>query len=142
VSNSGSSATTTLLTFTKPVEGQEEKFDEWYETIHVPQILQLPMVASAQRFKIRAIGLDEADRGEVSVGGSQVSHGWLAIYEVTGDPKVAVKTMIEKCADGTVYLDPSFDAEATVTLMAVPRSERKTEADVTVPENVPYFPES
>ena len=41
-----------FLVFTNPVKGKEREFNEWYDTVHVPEVLGIPGVLSAQRFDV------------------------------------------------------------------------------------------
>ncbi|MED5546913.1 MAG: hypothetical protein VYD90_16875 [Pseudomonadota bacterium] len=42
--------THTFLVFTRARPGQEKAFDDWYTNIHLPQVVAVPGVISAQRF--------------------------------------------------------------------------------------------
>ena len=42
-----------LVAFSKPVEGCEAAYNDWYNNIHMPEVLNVPGFASAQRFKVR-----------------------------------------------------------------------------------------
>ena len=39
------------LVFTNPVQGREEEFEHWYTHTHVPDLLRVPGIKSAQRFR-------------------------------------------------------------------------------------------
>ncbi|NRG41036.1 hypothetical protein HRK28_08875 [Rathayibacter sp. VKM Ac-2835] len=41
-----------ILGFAEPVEGREAEFEEWYSTVHIPELLQLPGFVSAQRYEV------------------------------------------------------------------------------------------
>jgi len=41
----------TYLVLTNPVPGREEEFNRWYTEQHVPDVLRIPGVVSAQRFR-------------------------------------------------------------------------------------------
>lgn len=52
--------TATLLVFSDAVRGQESEYNDWYDDIHIPDVLRLPGVVSARRFRLSAEQLDPA----------------------------------------------------------------------------------
>jgi hypothetical protein len=42
-----------LIAFTNPVEGQEDAYHDWYDTTHISEILSVPGILNARRFKIK-----------------------------------------------------------------------------------------
>ena len=67
-----------LVVLTNPVPGKENEFNEWYSNIHIQEICQLSGFKSAQRFKL----------GDAQLG-PDGAQGYLAIYEIEGDPAAA-----------------------------------------------------
>jgi len=63
-----------LLAFTDPVEGEEESYNSWYNETHIPEILSVPGIISARRFRTKI----------VNVGGAP-AWKYIAIYEVETD---------------------------------------------------------
>lgn len=59
-----------LLALVNAVEGREDEFEEWYSTVHIPEILELPGFVSAQRYVIS----EEAAAG----------FRYATVYEVEG----------------------------------------------------------
>ena len=41
-----------LVVFTNAVDGQHEEFNDWYDRIHIPDLLKIPEIKSAQRFRL------------------------------------------------------------------------------------------
>jgi hypothetical protein len=41
-----------LVVFTNAVEGQDEEFNDWYDRVHIPDLLNIPEIKSAQRFRL------------------------------------------------------------------------------------------
>ena len=41
-----------LVVFTNAVEGQDDEFNRWYDEIHIPDLLKIPEIRSAQRFRL------------------------------------------------------------------------------------------
>jgi len=38
------------VVFSNPVEGKEDEFNEWYDNVHVPELLAVPGMVSATRY--------------------------------------------------------------------------------------------
>lgn len=43
-----------MIALTKPVEGREEEYHQWYQNHHLPEVCALPGVTGAQRYKLAA----------------------------------------------------------------------------------------
>lgn len=41
-----------LLGFTKPAEGREDEYNQWYSETHLPDLLKIPGIVTAQRFRL------------------------------------------------------------------------------------------
>jgi hypothetical protein len=115
-------ANTTLLVYTNPVKGQDDAFNDWYDNTHIPQILGLPMVVSAQRFKLQPTNVDGTEAGSLVDTSAALPHAYLAVYVVTGDPTVAVQAITDGCIDGSITLHESFDVTGSLSIIAAPLS--------------------
>lgn len=81
---------------TECVPGQEKVFNEWYDQVHVPDVLAVPGFVRAQRFETVG-GL----RGEMP------DRRFLAIYEFEADdPAVAMAEL--RTAMRSMHIDPSL----------------------------------
>lgn len=105
-----------MVSLTAPVAGREDEFNDWYETVHMPEILGFPGVKSAQRYRARnkimgpqdwpylcvySIETDDMDGllkefGEAAVSGrmsrseaSDRSVGYSVIFEAMGEERFA-----------------------------------------------------
>ena len=67
-----------LVVFTNPVPGREDEYDTWYNEVHLGDVLAVPGVVAAQRFKLRAPVMGELPTGN------------LALYEIDADDPDAV----------------------------------------------------
>lgn len=84
----------------KPGEGQEQAFNEWYDKIHIPDLVAAPGVVAARRFKVL-----------------QTNTQWpyVATYEIETDD-------LTKTLEGmsrTRPFDPSFDRENSANIIAI-----------------------
>ena len=41
-----------MVVMTNPVEGREAEYNDWYESRHLPDVLQIPGIVSAERFEL------------------------------------------------------------------------------------------
>lgn len=84
-----------LMVFTNPVEGQEDEFNDWYTNQHLPDLLKVPGVVSAERWGMRPGG----------------AFGWryIAIYELeTEDPEGVVAELRKRTASGEIFMSPAL----------------------------------
>lgn len=93
-----------LIALTTPVAGKEGQYHDWYQNVHLPEILSLPGGVSAQRFKLVAkmIGADE--------------NQYLAIYDFEcDDPGVTLGAMGEAAGSGKLTQTDASDMGTTYT---------------------------
>jgi hypothetical protein len=69
-----------LTLFSDAVPGEEDRFNDWYDNQHLHDVLKVPGMISAQRFRLATGG--SADRP---------AHGYLAVYEIEADNIAAVQ---------------------------------------------------
>lgn len=91
-----------------PVAGREQEFNDWYTSRHLPEMLTVPGFASAQRFAASPILRSPAS--------SPCRYSCLAIYEVTGDPRLAFDALDRARAAGTVTRSPAISADLAAYL--------------------------
>ncbi len=85
-----------LVVFTNPVEGQEQEFNDWYDQVHLPDLVKVTGVTSAQRF--------EADSAPEGAPGA-----YLTLYELDTDPEAVAKEMTERVMSGEFTMSPAID---------------------------------
>lgn len=72
---------------------QEQAFNDWYDHVHVPDLLKVPGVSGARRFRVAsAQATEDAEHSD---------HVYLAIYELDGDLEVVADEIPRRAADGT-----------------------------------------
>jgi hypothetical protein len=89
-----------LVVFTNAVEGREEEFDRWYDDVHIADLLKIPGIVSAQRFR-----LSDTQR-------TRPPYPWkyLALYEIETDDLNKITAALKERA-GTPLM-PLTDALA------------------------------
>ena len=40
------------IVFSNPAEGKDDEFNDWYDNVHIPDLLAIPGMLSAQRYKL------------------------------------------------------------------------------------------
>jgi len=87
---------TLYVVFGNPVTPEREaEFNEWYEGTHIPDVLKLPGVLSAQRYKVSP--LDGAP------GAPKFSY--MTVYEIEGDPNEVMASIGAGIGSGDVRMD-------------------------------------
>jgi hypothetical protein len=71
-----------MLVFTNAVEGRDDEYNEWYDGVHLTEVLALPEFVGATRHKL----------ADAQMFPDQ-SHGYLAIYEYKGDAADAIAAL-------------------------------------------------
>jgi hypothetical protein len=91
------------LVFTSPAPGQEDAFNQWYDAVHIPEVLQMPGFVSGQRFRL---------------AGPETSTGprYLAVYQIESDDIDATLATIKDMAPGRTK-SPAIDTSVSVVRM-------------------------
>jgi hypothetical protein len=71
-----------MLVFTNAVEGRDDEFNEWYDNVHLAEVVSLPGFVAATRHEL-------ADAQMFP----EQSHRYLAIYEYKGDAADALAAL-------------------------------------------------
>ncbi len=77
----------TFVVLTQPVEGREDDYNAWYNDIHLPDLVKMPCVKSAQRYKL--VTSDKLPG---------FSHPYMAMYQIETDDIEAVDAAIRAAA--------------------------------------------
>lgn len=101
---------------TNPAEGRDAEFNDWYDKVHIPDVLKVPGFVAAQRFKLAK---DDSARG--------AKHQYLAIYEIETDDLAAVKAALQEASRTKMKMSTASDSNAKMRYYAPigPRVTRK-----------------
>lgn len=91
------------MVFSNPLPGRDDEFNEWYDNVHVPQLLAVPGMLSAQRYALRDTEMYRAP------GGSIPEHRYAIIYEMAGDIDAIMQRIREEVAAGHIVMHDSLD---------------------------------
>lgn len=91
-----------FLAFSNAAEGaNHDDFNQWYDDVHAKEVLALPGVKSARRFKL-------AD-SQIMPGDDANGRQYLALYEVEVDDWADfAKSMQDAFADGSITINPEL----------------------------------
>ena len=80
---------------------RDAEFNEWYDQTHIPEVLAVPGIISAQRFKHHQLDRD---------AGKPVRYSYVTIYEIEGDPNEVMGKIGAGLASGAIRMDDApFD---------------------------------
>ena len=87
-----------MLILSRPVAGRDVQFNEWYQAVHLPQMLALKGFTSAQRFRLaKSMGQREAPP-------------YAAIYEIeTEDLDGVLQDLYREALEGRLLIDEALD---------------------------------
>lgn len=110
---------------TNAVEDRESEFNEWYDSQHLGDVLQVPGIIAAQRFRLADLRTPQAGEYE-----------YLAIYEIETDDLNEVPAAIaDALKSGRMPTSPALDRTKFSMLFFEPITEKVTDSSsVDAPE--------
>lgn len=112
----------TFVVLTNPTPGLEADFNTWYDEVHLPEVLAVDGIVSAQRFRLsrsQMPGVDET-----------VTHTYLTLYEIEGDADEVFAALQADLDAGRIVLPDLFDVPGLRNWLYQAITERVTGADV------------
>ena len=92
-----------MLVFTNALDGWDEEFNRWYDEIHLPEVLTLPVFSGAERFRLADAQMFAGQRFR-----------YLAIYEYRGTAAAALEALMG--AAGGFRMTDAMSPEVHVSL--------------------------
>ena len=94
-----------LVVMSKPEPGREAEYNDWYQNIHLQQLLEIEGVRSAQRLRLK----EALSIGEV--------FPYLAIYEIeTDDPARLLNEIRSRAETGKLDISDALSADVSAAL--------------------------
>jgi hypothetical protein len=93
-----------IIVFSDATSGRDDDYNEWYDSTHINDVLAIPGVTGAQRFRL----------GSVDGGPPAPSQKYLAIYEFEGDPASFLKELGVRAGDGRMVMTDAIDPTTSV----------------------------
>nr|WP_234814525.1 MULTISPECIES: hypothetical protein [Mycobacteriaceae] len=117
-----SMASNLFVVLTNPIEGEDTAFNKWYDTQHLPEVLDVPGVVAAQRYDIAELTVP--DDQDLPAQLPPATHRYMVIYELDGEPESVMAEFLKRVMAGTLTLGEWLDL-STVSLTGwTPRGER------------------
>ncbi len=91
------------VVFSNPVAGKEDEFNQWYDTVHIPELLTVPGMLSATRYALHEAAIYHVQGGVVP------DHTYMCIYEIEGDVDAIMGKIRQAVADGRIHMSDSLD---------------------------------
>ena len=106
-----------MAVYSNAVEGREDEYNQWYNDIHLGEVLEVPGFVAAQRFSVT---------GD-PVRGDSPAHKYLAIYELETDDPGACLTALNGAVANGMNISDAISMEDVVAQVYGPISDRLTE---------------
>jgi hypothetical protein len=91
-----------LVVYTKPVVGRDQEYNDWYEKTHLSDLVAIPGINSAQRFRL-AKSLS-----------AETSLPFLAIYDIeTDDVDGVIAEMKRRSGTEAMMISDALDKNAS-----------------------------
>lgn len=88
-----------FIVFSRPVEGREDEYNDWYQNTHLREVCEVPGIVAAQRYKL---SYDLANDG--------AALPYAALYDIEGDDWAsAFAGLGENSGNGSMFLSESLD---------------------------------
>jgi hypothetical protein len=114
----------TFVVLTNPTPGKEAEFNEWYNKVHIPDVLSVPGFVAAQRFKL----------ADAQFGDSERDHRYLALYEIDSDDVQACLNELQKrVGSADMEISDAIDMKDVFAAMFSPVADRVLASDVRRP---------
>lgn len=105
-----------FVVLTSPVEGQETEFNDWYDNVHISDVLKLDDYVSAQRFRFAPTELKPTPL-----------RPYLALYETETDNVAETQRRLAEVVDTSAMpFSPAIDQSATMSWYYEPITEKRT----------------
>jgi hypothetical protein len=92
-----------FIVFSNPVDGRELAYNDWYDNVHLGEVLAVPGFVAADRFRVLAKG-EETPR-----------FGYVAIYQMdTHDPRATLSELTGRAARGEIRMSDALGSVETI----------------------------
>ncbi len=93
-----------LFVWSEPVSGQEEAYHNWYNNVHLPDVLTVPGYTAAQRYEFASA--------------AATPRKYLAVYDLETD---SPDTVIERLTVSTKDMEVSSAIDPGTVIMSIVR---------------------
>ena len=102
-----------FLALTNPIPGREDDYNEWYDTHHVRDVVNVPGFVSGQRFRLGAL--------QFPLNATAPTHQYLALYEIeTDDLAATYAEVIARIGTAAMISSDAMNSATLETLTFMP----------------------
>jgi hypothetical protein len=99
---------------------QEAEYNEWYNKVHIADVLNVPGFVAAQRFKLAETQFADGP-----------AHRYLALYEIeTDDIKGSFNELQKRIGTADMFMSDAIDMKGLLAVTFTPVAERVLAKDV------------
>jgi len=84
----------------------EAEFNEWYDNVHIPEVLGIDGFVAATRYRL----------SEAQLVGNQPQHRYLAVYEIASDDLAGTTQALMDAAAGGMFISDSLQLQPFPTV--------------------------
>ncbi|KKW66472.1 hypothetical protein A5776_17405 [Mycolicibacterium elephantis] len=107
------------VVYSNPAEGKTDaEFNEWYDNVHVPQLLEIPGMLSARRYDLHDAEIYRFP------GGFVPEHRYMCVYEMEGDVNAIMEKVVAGVTDGRIDMGSCLDLPGSRMSFWRPRGEK------------------
>jgi hypothetical protein len=115
-----------LLVFTNSTEGREDEFHKWYDEVHIPDVLRVPGVLSAQRHVISPVEIEEI---EGAPNPAPPAHRFMVAYLLSRNGNEVMQEFSARVMSGEMPLSDVMDFATIALSVWKPIGERVVASD-------------
>jgi hypothetical protein len=112
-----------FLVLSNPIEGDDESFNKWYDTTHVPEVLDVPGVVAAQRYRLAEVTVPDDE--DLPAQLPPPTHRYLVIYELDREPDAVMAEFLKRVMAGKLSLGETLDLSTVSMTGWAPLGERR-----------------
>ena len=110
-----------LVVLSNPAEGHDDEYNDWYTNNHLPDVIAIPGIIAAQRFKFQ---------GSVTAPEAAPTFQYMAIYDIeTNDLDATIRELQARPGTSAMPISDAIDingASGSVYEVITPRIESTT----------------
>jgi hypothetical protein len=112
-----------MIVLSNPIEGEDDRFNTWYDEVHVPEVLDVPGVIAAQRYDLAELKIP--DDPDLPAQLPPPTHRYLVIYELDRAPEDVMAGFLDRVMSGKLSLGETLDLTTVSMTGWAPSGERR-----------------
>lgn len=112
-----------FVVLSNPIEGEDDQFNKWYDSVHVPEVLDVPGVVAAQRYDLAELTIPDGE--DLPAQLPPPTHRYMVIYELDREPQEVMAEFLNRVMTGKLSLGETLDLSTVSMTGWTPRGERR-----------------